>query len=40
MSYRPLDEKTVLEYVRNNNDLQQIIDAGANVTAEEVGDGN
>lgn len=40
MSYHPLDEKTVLDYVRHNNDLQQIIDAGANLTAEEVGDGN
>ena len=40
MSYRPLDEKTVLDYVRSNDELQQIIDAGANLTAEEVGDGN
>jgi 5-methylthioribose kinase len=39
MSYRPLDEKTVLDYVRANEDFD-FLDMGANLTAEEVGDGN
>ena len=40
MSYRPLDEKTVLDYVRNNDELHPIIDDEASLIAEEVGDGN
>lgn len=40
MSYYLLDEKTVLDYVQNNDDLQKLFDTESNLIAEEVGDGN
>lgn len=38
--YHPLDEKTVVEYVLNHEQLAGYFQPGDTVTAEEVGDGN
>lgn len=40
MSYRALDDKTVLDYVRGNRQLQLVFSDMDALTAQEVGDGN
>lgn len=40
MSYQALDEKTVIDYVRNRPKLKTVFPDSAKLTASEVGDGN
>ena len=40
MAYQPLDEQTVIDYVKNCAPMQHIFPQDANLSASEVGDGN
>ena len=40
MAYQPLDEQTVIDYVKNRAPMQHIFPQDANLSASEVGDGN
>lgn len=40
MTYRALDETTVIDYARANDKLRAVLGEGDTLTAEEVGDGN
>lgn len=40
MGYEPLNESTVVDYIKNHSDMNGVFDEDAILTAEEVGDGN
>lgn len=40
MTYQPLDNKSVVDYVKNRPALENILPAHSNLVAKEVGDGN
>jgi 5-methylthioribose kinase len=40
MTYQPLNNDTVIEYVKSRPALERVFSKGAHLTAEEVGDGN
>ena len=40
MTYQPLDNDTVIEYVKSRPTMERVFSKGAHLTAEEVGDGN
>lgn len=40
MAYQPLDNKSVVDYVKNRPALENILPAHSNLVAKEVGDGN
>jgi 5-methylthioribose kinase len=40
VAYQPLDNKSVVDYVKNRPALENILPAHSHLVAKEVGDGN